>query len=231
MRTVTELYKAFRADGHQPSVALHYAKREPASRDVLTETGDTDDAPYECPLLAYDVDTDALARRTADWPDPVVAPAGATVRVFVYDDLSPSIDDVDAEVYDDEARAAYAVGRWTYVGVSVVVTLADGRRGLAECWGFELGDYWPGSEDAQVYDYAASDMISEAVRIAESETYKPTTVAETLDVITGTLPDGQVFRAADGSAVVIDGDSIVFVGQDGSTCSATMSDTETGWDA
>src|SRR5690606_6371693 len=89
---------------------------------------------------------------------PVTLPDGATARVYVYDDPDA---DVSGEAYDDGPREAFGES-WSFVGVSAVVTLADGARGEASLWGVARGHYWHGTGEAQIW-HAVPDLIREAV--------------------------------------------------------------------
>jgi hypothetical protein len=166
-------YVRSRDRGETVPLALSRARAELVAHAVLgyAYTDTTSDA-----IDAYDVNPRELARVTSDRRyaglagerrdaetgalilAPIVLPDGATARVYVYDDPDA---DVSGEAYDDGPREAFGES-WSFVGVSAVVTLADGRRGEASLWGVARGHYWHGTGEAQIW-HAVPDLIREAV--------------------------------------------------------------------
>ena len=176
----TREYVAARERGETVPAALSRARAELVVDRVLTwhDADDREDGPAATYALdAYDVDPRELYRVTSDPRTaalagevrdaetgapilaPVTLPDGATARVYVYadDDADPT----DADCYDDADVQAWREDRWRYVGVTAVVTLADGRRGEASLWGVEMGAYWPGSDAAQIW-HTIPDLVREA---------------------------------------------------------------------
>lgn len=179
-------YVEARERGKSPSEALKMVRVEANIRDVLKFSADFDGAPYQYPDDAYDVDVEALARVTAgpmlnvvnpngSHPDGTVrVPEGAKVRAFVYRDQGHGID--EDECYGDADIAAWKADEWKFVGVSAVVTLADGSEGESAVWGVEQGDYWPGSDEYDIW-HVVPDMIYEALRTAEREASRAAQIA------------------------------------------------------
>lgn len=178
-------YVAARERGETVPAALTRARAELVAHRVLTYNyEDTvapnyEDtvAPWSDPLDTYDVDPRELSRVTSDPRtatlagvvrdadtgelilSPVILPYGATARVYVEGDLDAN--PTELECYSSEDVGAWGDDRWRYVVLSAVVTLADGRRGEAALGGVETGNYWPGSEAAQIW-HAVPDLIREA---------------------------------------------------------------------
>jgi hypothetical protein len=148
---------------------------------ILTSDGWSSDGDVY--LVDLDAYADAVARTwtrtfladdgrttiTTLAPRPHIPP-GATCRAVVGRDEDSTPD--DAECYDPEDIAAWRRDEWSYAFYTVVVTLADGTEGGATLGGCELGDYWPGSTEAQIWDTMGpgSDLIGEAVATAMANT-------------------------------------------------------------
>jgi hypothetical protein len=85
---------------------------------------------------------------------------GLTYRIALYHDIDAS--PLDAECYDEDDIEAWRDERWHYYGVVVKLTGQAGE-GEASLWGVEIGDYWPGSEEAQVWlAIVDNEMLDEA---------------------------------------------------------------------
>ena len=194
--TARAAYIAARGRGESVPRALSRARAELVASAVLTwrDADDREDVPAATDAIdAYDVNPRELARVTSDRRlsslagevrdaatgalilHPVVLPDGATARVYVYADDDATPDDeltTGAADYD-----AWCEGRWCYVGVAAVVTFADGRRGDASLWGVERGDYWPGSDEAQIW-HTIPDLIREAASEADGAEPDPENIPE-----------------------------------------------------
>lgn len=177
-------YADARARGEAPALALYRVRTEQACRETLTIDLDgwsDPAAPYGMRELeaVYDVDAAALERHTrlryvgatgvdnltrVEIGDPrLTLPPGATVRLYVYHDGDSTPDDADC--YSPEDVQAWRDDAWHYVGTSAVVTLADGTTGEAAVWGMETGDYWPGTDEADVWE-PVEELIGEALAAA-----------------------------------------------------------------
>jgi len=89
-------------------------------------------------------------------PDDVTA-----VVTLSYDDgRTPGEDGEDCYSADDVA--AWRENEWTFQTVTVTLTDDDGRElSYATCGCVEVGDYWPGTEESQVW-HVVPDLVSEA---------------------------------------------------------------------
>lgn len=211
----TRVYVDARERGESVPLAFYRARDERVAATVLDpiDPWNVSDPLHGSPLDAYAVDVVAwnAAAALPGWyynattgeryPLSVQLPFGATAHVHVYDDAETSPDDVgdlDPELFDAWKRDA-----WGYVGVSVVVTLADGRQGEAAVWGVERGDYFPGSDEAQVID-RVYELMGEAVHEAERVTRDRVDVVTTFsgDVVRFAGVDVDTFTTADLSLLV-----------------------------
>lgn len=195
-------YVAARERGETVEQALSRARAELVAYRVLSP-GDlasgVDSDPYA--LGSYDVDPGELARVTSDPRtatlagevrdaetgalilSPVTLPDGATARVYVYadddadDDAAMDVTRWEGDGYDDDDREAWEENAWRFVGVTAVVTLADGARGEASLWGVEMGSYFPGSDAAQIW-HTIPDLVREAAGEATDAEPDPENIPE-----------------------------------------------------
>lgn len=133
-----------RAAGDPPPLALYRARCEDAARHNLTE-----------------VYSDGSGLFILEGIEGV--PDGYSLTLTVHDDTNSRPDDVDPADIE-----AWREDRWRYVGIEVAVVDDDGIE-LAFCavWGFELGDYWPMSTDAQIWAHAVDGgVVDEALHLA-----------------------------------------------------------------
>lgn len=165
-----ETYRARRTAGDSPSLALYRARLENEAAAVLSWN-------YDAAGEFYDVDAAALARITGARPLPnvtmadgspitraIVLPPGARARVrLIPDDHGwTRLEGEEGECYSDADRDALRADLWEFYGLEVTVTARDGSEASAAVWGYEIGTYWPGTERAQVWQYA-EDIIGEAL--------------------------------------------------------------------
>ena len=137
-------YLERRAAGDTPSLALYRARCEDAARQNLTEVYSYRSGQYHLEGIEG-------------------VPDGCRLTLTVHDDPDSRPDDVDPA--DIEAWREY---RWHYVGIEVSVVDDDGIE-LASyaVWGFELGEYWPMSTDAQIWAHAVDGgVVDEALHLA-----------------------------------------------------------------
>lgn len=209
MRTLHELYRAFRADhpAHPASWALYMARAEIATDAVLTERFDA--TTYGI----YDVDIDALAQHSD-----ITLFAGSSVVVSIEDDYDARPE--DDEFYSDADLRAWSRGRWRHVGVTVTVTLPDGRVGDCTLWNVEVGEYWPGSVEGQLWD-PVLELTKDAKVCAEAQTAKPAVVAQIVESLSR-HSEATTYTAPDGSAVIVARTWLVRVNADGTATSAGL---------
>lgn len=170
-----DMYRSLRRE-RTAAFAFHIVKSTRDAAAVLTH-GSTSGSPYGSPTAGYDVDLTALRRTTG-----VDVPDGHVVRLYVYHDADGK--PADYECYSDEDIAAWKRDEWTYVGVSVVVMRPDGATGESALWGIEQGDYWPGSDESDIW-HAVPDLIDEA--LGELAVEPPTPFAK-IEQIRAALP-------------------------------------------
>ena len=137
-------YLERRAAGDIPSLALYRARCESAARQNLHEVYWHESGMF-------------ILEGIEGVPD------GYRLTLTVHDDAGSSPDDVDPADIE-----AWREDRWRYVGIEVAVVDDDGIE-LASyaVWGFELGDYWPMSTDAQIWAHAVDGgVVDEALHLA-----------------------------------------------------------------
>lgn len=175
----TRAYVDARERGETVQLALTRARLEQVAATVLH---DADALTFGEILTAYTIDPDALARVCTDPELDALAgtvcievdgklvrqlsrvslPAGAHATVRLYaDDSDPRRDDC----YSDADIDAWRESAWHNVIVDVTVTLADGREGIGSLGGVEVGDWWPGSEAAQIW-HTVPGLVAEALTSA-----------------------------------------------------------------
>ena len=140
-------YLERRAAGDPPPLALYRARCESAARQNLTEVYWHESGQF-------------ILEGIEGVPD------GYRLTLTVHDDTDSRPDDV--ECFDPEDIEAWREDRWRYVGIEVAVVDDDGEE-LASyaVWGFELGDYWPMSTDAQIWAHATDGgVVDEALHLA-----------------------------------------------------------------
>jgi hypothetical protein len=140
-------YLERRAAGDPPPLALYRARCESAARQNLTEVYSYGSGQY-------------LLEGIEGVPD------GYRLTLTVHDDTDSRPDDV--ECFDPADIEAWREDRWRYVGIEVAVVDDDGTD-LASyaVWGFELGDYWPMSTEAQIWAHATDGgVVDEALHLA-----------------------------------------------------------------
>ena len=129
-------YLERRAAGDTPALALYRARCEDAARQNLHEVYWHDSGLY-------------LLEGIEGVPD------GYRLTLTVHDDTISRPDDVDPADIE-----AWREDRWRYVGIEVAVVDDDGAElGSGAVWGFELGDYWPMSTDAQIWAHAVDGCV------------------------------------------------------------------------
>jgi hypothetical protein len=199
-RREASTYLELRNAGRAASSAFYVIDTMRAASAVLELSSDYADAPYgDYGLLeAYTIDPAALEVQTSvtKWSTvfdattgapivhPVILPPGATARAYVYrdDDHESPADELESEggCYTVADVEAWRADLWQYVGVAVVVTLANGDTGQAALWGTEQGDYWPGSDESDIW-HTIADVTSEAIADALATTRNVSTaVSEAL---------------------------------------------------
>ena len=134
-------YLERRAAGDTPSLALYRARCESAARQNLHEVYSYGSGQYHLEGIEG-------------------VPDGYRLTLTMHDDTDFQPDDV--ECFDPADIEAWREGRWRYVGIEVAVVDDDGTE-LASyaVWGFELGDYWPMSTDAQIWAHAVDGGVAE----------------------------------------------------------------------
>ena len=137
-------YLERRAAGDTPSLALYRARCESAARQNLTEVYSYGSGQY-------------LLEGIEGVPD------GYRLTLTVHDDTDTTPDDVDPADIE-----AWREDRWRYVGIEVAVVDDDGIELASDAvWGFELGEYWPMSTDAQIWAHATDGgVVDEAIHLA-----------------------------------------------------------------
>ena len=132
-------YLERRAAGDTPSLALYRARCESAARQNLHEVHWHDSGMY-------------ILEGIEGVPD------GYRLTLTVHDDMASQPDDDDC--FDPADIEAWREGRWRYVGIEVAVVDDDGDELASDAvWGFELGDYWPMSTDAQIWAHAVDGGV------------------------------------------------------------------------
>lgn len=137
-------YLERRAAGDIPALALYRARCEDAARQNLHEVYWHDSGLF-------------ILEGVEGVPD------GYRLTLTVHDDTDSRPDDADPADIE-----AWREGRWRYVGIEVAVVDDDGIE-LASyaAWGFELGDHWPMSTDAQIWARAVDGgVVDEALHLA-----------------------------------------------------------------
>ena len=136
-----------RAAGDTPSLALCRARCESAARQNLHEVYSYGSGQY-------------ILEGIEGVPD------GYRLTLTVHDDTDSRPD--DTECMDPEDIEAWREDRWRYVGIEVAVVDDDGTELASDAvWGFELGDYWPMSTDAQIWAHAVDGgIVDEALHLA-----------------------------------------------------------------
>lgn len=129
-------YLERRAAGDIPSLALYRARCESAARQNLHEVYWHESGMF-------------ILEGIEGVPD------GYRLTLTVHDDTDSGPDDVDPADIE-----AWREDRWRYVGIEVAVVDDDGTE-LASyaVWGFELGDYWPMSTEAQIWAHATDGGV------------------------------------------------------------------------
>lgn len=200
-------YREARERGETVSLAHTRALTERVVADVLTFR-DTFDVAHLGVREAWNVwsldgraltrvtsdpRTDALAGTVHDTDgnrvlSRVVVPDLATVYVVAQHD--PDANPDDADCYDVDDVDAWKRDEWHYMYVTAHVQLVDGRRGTAGVGGVELGQYWPGSDAAQVW-HVVPGVVADAIADAEH------TPAHTPAAHTTTEPGALTLSAAE----------------------------------
>lgn len=164
-------YQEARRRGCSPRSAVAYA------RDVVKALAVLPRMSHHSSRWCYDVDVEALARETAgpvlhvtrpDGTHPdgtVMLPAGSRARIEVLPDDRGWEDE---ECYDEGDYAAWLRDEWHFRGVVATVTLADGREGEASVWGVDVGPYWIGVEESQIW-HVLPDLLAEALDEADEQ--------------------------------------------------------------
>lgn len=163
-------YVAARERGETVSLALTRARLEIVVNAVLSPMRDfsgwTIDAA-ELERVTRSPELDALSGTVMDAEGrrvlrPIMVPDGITLTVSTeYDDYSEYVADDDC--YSPEDVDAWCGDLWEYRTVTVTATDADGDEFASESLGgVEVGDYWPGTEPAQIW-HAIPDLIREAL--------------------------------------------------------------------
>ena len=137
-------YLERRAAGDPPPLALYRARCESAARQNLHEV-----YWHESGIF--------ILEGIEGVPD------GYRLTLTVHDDPDSRPDDVDPADIE-----AWREDRWRYVGIEVAVVDDDGTELASDAvWGFELGDYWPMSTDAQIWAHAVDGgVVDEALHLA-----------------------------------------------------------------
>ena len=137
-------YLERRAAGDTPALALYRARCESAARQNLTEVYSYRSGQY-------------LLEGIEGVPD------GYRLTLTVHDDTISRPDDVDPADIE-----AWREDRWRYVGIEVAVVDDDGIELASDAvWGFELGEHWPMSTDAQIWAHAVDGgVVDEALHLA-----------------------------------------------------------------
>ena len=131
-------YLERRAAGDTPALALYRARCESAARQNLHEVCWHDSGLF-------------ILEGIEGVPD------GYRLTLTVRDDPDSRPDDVDPADLE-----AWREDRWRYVGIEVAVVDDDGDElSSYAVWGFELGDYWPMSTDAQIWAHAVDGGVAE----------------------------------------------------------------------
>ena len=142
-------YLERRAAGDTPALALYRARCESAARQNLREVYWHDSGLF-------------ILEGIEGVPD------GYRLTLTVHDDPDSRPD--DTECFDPADIEAWREGHWRYVGIEVAVVDDDGAElGSDAVWGFELGDYWPMSTDAQIWAHAAIARIERRAAKAAAE--------------------------------------------------------------
>ena len=129
-------YLERRAAGDTPSLALYRARCESAARQNLHEVYWHDSGMF-------------ILEGIEGVPD------GYRLALTVHDDTASRPDDV----FSEDVKA-WREDRWRYVGIEVAVVDDDGIELASDAvWGFELGDYWPMSTDAQIWAHAVDGGV------------------------------------------------------------------------
>ena len=137
-------YLERRAAGDTPSLALYRARCESAARQNLHEVYSYGSGQYHLEGIEG-------------------VPDGYRLTLTMHDDTDFQPDDVDPADIE-----AWREDRWRYVGIEVAVVDDDGTElSSYAVWGFELGDYWPMSTDAQIWAHAVDgSVVDEALHLA-----------------------------------------------------------------
>ena len=137
-------YLERRAAGDPPPLALYRARCEDAARQNLHEVYSYGSGLY-------------LLEGIEGVPD------GYRLTLAVHDDTDSTPDDADPADIE-----AWREDRWRYVGIEVAVVDDDGTELASDAvWGFELGEYWPMSTDAQIWAHAVDGgVVDEALHLA-----------------------------------------------------------------
>ena len=140
-------YLERRAAGDVPSLALYRARCESAARQNLHE-------------VYWHGSGQFILEGIEGVPD------GYRLTLTVHDDTHTTPGDFDC--YDPDDIEAWREDRWRYVGIEVAVVDDDGAElGSDAVWGFELGDYWPMSTDAQIWAHAVDGgVVDETLHLA-----------------------------------------------------------------
>lgn len=135
----------------EPATLAHARVRDERLGQALSWRGDD----------SWDVDLTSMAAQSSRWPYPLPSfPPGATATVEVTRDDDAGID--DAECWAVEDVEAWRADRWAFNVLRVTVRLQNGDRGIAALGGVALGDYWPGSFEAQM-SATVAEMLTEAL--------------------------------------------------------------------